>query len=66
MASDSQVFTITFRALALSFGLVFSLGAFCGYQFKTWRIEWLRRRRDRLARKIRETQNQIDSLQKNF
>lgn len=43
-------------------GLVFSAGFYCGYQAKTWRIEWLKRRRERLAVKLRDTQKQIDGL----
>ena len=43
-------------------GLVFTGGFVCGYQFKTWRMEWLKRRRERLAVKLRETQRQIDTM----
>ncbi len=42
--------------------LVFGAGFVCGYQFKSWRMEWLKRRRERLAVKLRDTQKQIDSM----
>ena len=54
---------VPFKVLLTGFGIVFSLGVFCGYQLKSWRIEWLKRRRDRLARKIQATQAEINQLQ---
>ena len=42
--------------------LSFSVGIFVGYELKTWRIEWLKRRRERLAKKLAATQQQIDNL----
>lgn len=43
-------------------GLVFVAGFASGYQFRSWRAEWLKRRREKLAVKLRETQKQIDNL----
>ena len=40
----------------------FCIGIFVGYELKTWRIEWLKRRRERLAKKLAATQQQIDNL----
>lgn len=42
--------------------LVFGLGFFAGYEFHHFRMEWLKRRRERLARKLQETQRQIDNM----
>ena len=33
-----------------------------GYEFHHFRMEWLKRRRERLARKLQETQKQIDIM----
>ena len=46
--------------LILSF--VFGVGFFAGYEFHHFRMEWLKRRRERLARKLQETQRQIDVM----
>ena len=40
----------------------FAVGFFCGFEFHKWRMEWLKRRRERLAQKLRDTQDQIDLL----
>ena len=42
----------------------FAVGFFTGYKFHEWRMEWLKRRRERLAQKLRDTQDQIDLLAK--
>ena len=42
----------------------FGIGFFTGYKFHAWRMEWLKRRRERLAQKLRDTQDQIDLLAK--
>ena len=60
----SQEVTIPASALSITLCVAFVLGVGCGYQLKTWRLEWLKRRRDRLQRKIEETQSQIQALQK--
>ena len=44
---------------ALILGLTFSVGFYFGYEFHYLRSEWLKRRRERLARKLQETQKQI-------
>lgn len=43
-------------------GMSFCIGIFVGYELKTWRMEWLKRRRERLAKKLAATQQQIDNL----
>ena len=48
--------------LGIVAALSFTFGVFVGYEFKTWRIEWLKRRRERLAKKLAATQQQIDNL----
>ena len=47
---------------ALILGLTFSVGFYFGYEFHYLRSEWLKRRRERLARKLQETQKQIDLM----
>lgn len=42
----------------------FFCGIFFGYKLKAWRIEWLKRRRERLASKLLETQKEIELLSK--
>jgi len=48
--------------LSVAASIAFALGIFVGYELKTWRIEWLKRRRERLAKKLAATQQQIDNL----
>ena len=36
-----------------------------GYQAKEWRMEWLKRRRERLAVKLQETQREIELMKTN-
>ena len=47
---------------ALILGLTFSVGFYLGYEFHHLRSEWLKRRRERLARKLQETQREIDLM----
>lgn len=63
MESEISTITVTKTGLLVCLGITFSIGAICGYQFKTWRLEWLKRKRDRLARKIQQTQKEIEALQ---
>ena len=42
--------------------LTFFVGFFAGYEFHQFRMEWLKRRRERLARKLQETQKEIDLM----
>ena len=37
----------------------FGVGFGVGYKAKEWRMEWLKRRRERLAVKLQETQREI-------
>ena len=60
----SREVTLPSSALGITLGITFIFGLFCGYELKTWRIEWLKRRKDRLQRQILKTQSQLDSLQK--
>lgn len=60
----SQDITIPSSAFSITLGVVFIVGVVCGYELKTWRLEWLKRKRDRLHRKIQETNSQIDAMQK--
>ena len=46
----------------IAVGFIFSAGFVCGYQFKTWRAEWLKRRRERLRVKLAETQRELDNM----
>ena len=57
MADDSRFY----RGLIL-LSFVFGAGFVCGWQFKAWRLEWLRRRRERLAVKLQDTQKQIEGM----
>lgn len=43
-------------------GFTWIFGFFCGYEFHQFRMEWLKRRRERLARKLQETQKEIDLM----
>ena len=56
--------TLPSSALGITLGVAFLFGVFCGYELKTWRIEWLKRRKDRLQRQILKTQAQLEALQK--
>jgi len=47
-------------ALLVVVGVAFLTGFFAGYKTKEWRLKFLKRRRDRLADKLVETQRQID------
>ena len=46
----------------LILGVTFAAGFACGYKFKSWRGEWLKRRRERLKVKLIETQKEIERL----
>ena len=50
---------------AIIITLTWATGFACGYKFHKWRMEWLKRRRERLAQKLRDTQDQIDLYSKN-
>jgi len=52
------------RALITVCFLTFSAGVFVGYKLKGWRIDWLKRRRQRLTSKLLETQKEIELLSK--
>jgi hypothetical protein len=58
MSDDSFKFYKGAFILALTFGL----GCATGYQFHKWRVQWLKRRRERLAIKLQETQKQLELL----
>nr|ALS04518.1 hypothetical protein [Acartia pacifica] len=47
---------------ALALSVTFILGFTCGYQFKTWRLEYLKSKRERLAAKLQATQREIDMM----
>ena len=49
---------------AIIITLTWATGFACGYKFHKWRMEWLKRRRERLAQKLRDTQDQIDLYSK--
>jgi hypothetical protein len=42
--------------------LTYALGCATGYQFHKWRVQWLKRRRERLAIKLQETQKQLELM----
>jgi hypothetical protein len=44
--------------------VTFVFGVFVGYKLKGWRIDYLKRRRERLASKLLETQKEIELLSK--
>ncbi len=52
------------RAVLATSLLAFFCGVFVGYKLKGWRIDWLKRRRERLAGKLLETQKEIELLSK--
>ena len=52
----------TFYKGSLILGFTFVVGFFCGYEFHHLKMEWLKRRRERLARKLQETQKEIDLM----
>ena len=54
----------TFYKGAILVALVWSVGFGCGYEFHKWRIQWLKRRRERLAAKLQDTQREIELLTK--
>jgi len=56
--------TLSATSLSVVLGVTLSLGVLVGYKIKSWRIEWLKRRRERLQRKIQQTQAEIEMLQK--
>lgn len=64
MGFEITTITISKTAFLICLGLTFTLGTICGYQLKSWRKEWLKRKRDRLVRKIQQTQAEIEALQK--
>jgi len=53
---------VTTGAIGAVAAVSFMIGIFVGYELKTWRMEWLKRKRERLARKLAATQQQIDNL----
>lgn len=63
MSSEASYITVEKTLILLALSLSFVAGTLCGYQFKTWKMEWLKRKRDRLARKIQKTQKEIEALQ---
>ena len=52
------------RAVLAGSVVAFCFGVFVGYKLKGWRIDWLKRRRERLAGKLLETQREIELLSK--
>lgn len=52
----------TFYKGIILLGVTFSLGFVAGYKAKEWRMEWLKRRRERLAVKLQETQREIEAM----
>ncbi len=59
MTRNSWAFTIII-------GITFTLGVVVGYKAKECRIRWLKKKRDRLADKLVETQRLIELHQKNY
>ncbi len=55
--------TTTKVVLSVS-AVTFAVGVFFGYKLKGWRIDYLKRRRERLTSKLLETQQEIDLLSK--
>ena len=43
-------------------GVTFTAGFVAGYKAKEFRLEWLKRRRERLAVKLQETQKEIEAM----
>lgn len=48
------------RSLALVAAVCFAAGTVFGYQLKTWRFEYLKRRRRRLVDKLDDVQRKIE------
>ena len=47
---------------AFILALTYALGCATGYHFHKWRVQWLKRRRERLATKLQETQKELELL----
>jgi len=52
----------TFYKAVFILGITFAAGFTAGYKAKEFRLEWLKRRRERLAVKLQETQREIESM----
>ena len=52
----------TFYKGVIILGITFTLGFVAGYKAKELRMEWLKRRRERLAVKLQETQREIEAM----
>ena len=52
----------TFYKAVFILGITFTAGFVAGYKAKELRLEWLKRRRERLAVKLQETQKQIEAM----
>lgn len=48
------------KELALYLALSFACGMLIGYQFKSWRLKYLKAKRDYLQRKMAETQKKLN------
>ena len=46
---------------AIVVGLTFAAGFFAGFKFKEWRIRYLTDKRDKLLKKLQDTQRQIEN-----
>ena len=47
---------------AFILALTYAMGCATGYQIHKWRVQWLKRRRERLAAKLQETQKALELL----
>lgn len=48
------------RATLVVILVSFIAGSVFGYNVKTWRLEWLKRKKDRLENKLRQVDSQIE------
>lgn len=53
------------KELVLYLGLSFACGMLVGYQIKTWRLKYLKAKRDYLQRKMVETQKKLNEASTN-
>ena len=58
--SMAHTFHLNEKELAVYLGLSFACGLLVGYQFKSWRLKYLKAKRDYLQRKMVETQKKLN------
>ena len=49
------------KSISLACSVTFLFGVFVGWKLKGWRLRYLKAKRDYMARRMIDTQNQIDA-----